>query len=301
MFTTYLSKEDGEMIKMVKSFINFKTLLPLFLLLGLVVVPSSNAFSQAILPQSFFLEDPYTDTDVQANGEWINIKSDFGQGNLWMTRARADINVYENLLGLYVKVPFAGISGNDNLDSDFDIGNVGVGGKAAAVYTDDYILTFGFEGIIPTTSDGNGALAARQFFRDFVYFTDEAWTLVPFAVFGAGNGQWGFQANVDGQIMLNAEDVEGDSTEFLIKYGGAVSYTPELNTPFATTILVDILAVTSTTFDDNLTGAYVVPGIRLGGQTISFGAAAEIPFADSEITDFSNIGVMIDMIFRFGS
>ena len=289
------------MIKLVRSLINTKTLIPVFIIFGLLAIPVTNAFSQAILPQSFFLEDPYTDTDVQARGEWINIKSGAGDGSLWMNQYRADINIYENLLGVYVKVPFAGVSGNDNLSSDYDIGNVGVGGKAALIATDQYIFTAGFEGIIPTTSDGDGALAARAYFRDFVYFVDEAWTLKPYVIFAAGNGQVGFQANLDGDIMLNADDVEGDSTEFLLKYGGTLSYTPELNTPFATSLLVEVLALSSTTFDSNITGGYVTPGIRVGGQTVSMGAGVEIPFGSDEVSDFANIGVVVDLIFRFGS
>ena len=112
---------------------------------------------------------------------------------------------------------------------------------------------------------------------------------------------FGFQANIEADIMLNAEDIEGDSTEYLIKYGGTVSLTPELNLPFSTSFLVDILAVSSLSFDDNITGLYVVPGIRVGGQTLSIGIAGEIPFGSDPVTDFSDFGLMADIIFRFGS
>ena len=287
------------MMSLTKNFLKSKTLLPIFLIIGLLVIPAGKAYSQGVLlPQSFFLESPYSITDVQANGEWIDLEDDLG--NLWMNRFRADINLYENLLGVYVKVPFAGNS-DSPVSGDYDIGNIGVGGKAAIVSTDQTVLTGGFELIVPTTSDGNGALFARQYFRDFVYFVDEAWTLVPYAVFGAGNGMFGFQANIEGDIMLNADDIEGDNTEFLLKYGGTVSVTPELNLPFATSLLVDILAVSSLSFDDNITGGYIAPGIRVGGQTLSMGAGVEIPFGSDEVSDFANIGVMIDLIFRFGS
>jgi len=287
------------MMNLTKNFLKSKSLLPIFLIIGLLVIPAGKAYSQGVLiPQSFFLESPYSITGVAVNGEWINLKDQ--AGNLWMTRFRADINLFENLLGLYVKVPFAANSGG-NLESDFDIGNIGVGGKAAIVTTDQTVLTGGFELIVPTTSDGNGALFARQYFRDFVYFVDEAWTLVPYAVFAAGNGMFGFQANIEADIMLNADDIEGDSTEYLIKYGGTVSLTPELNLPFSTSFLVDILAVSSLSFDDNITGLYVVPGIRVGGQTLSIGIAGEIPFGSDPVTDFSDFGLMADIIFRFGS
>ena len=287
------------MMSLTKNLRKSKTLLPIFLIIGLLVIPAGKAYSQGvIIPQSFFLESPYNVTDVQVNGEWIDLED--GNGNLWMTRFRADVNLYENLLGVYVKVPFAGNSGG-NLDGDFDIGNVAVGGKGAIVSTDQTVLTAGFEVIAPTTSNNNGALLARNYFRDFVYFVDEAWTVAPYAVFGAGNGKFGFQANIEGDIMLNADDIEGDSTEYLVKYGGTVSLTPEFNLPFATSFLVEVLAVSSLSFDDNITGAWVNPGIRIGGQTISMGIAGEIPFGSDEVKDFSKFGLMADIIFRWGS
>jgi len=287
------------MMSLTKSLLKSKTLLPIFLIIGLLVIPAGKAYSQGVLiPQSFFLESPYSITDVQANGEWIDLED--GNGNLWMTRFRADINLYENLLGVYVKVPFAGNSGG-NLDGDFDLGNIGVGGKAAVVSTDQTVLTGGFEIILPTTSNNNGALLARNYFRDFIYFVDEAWTLVPYAVFGAGNGMFGFQANIEGDIMLNADDIEGDSTEYLVKYGGTVSLTPEFNLPFAMSFLVEVLALSSLSFDDNVTGGWINPGIRVGGQTLSIGIAGEIPFGSDEVKDFAKYGLMADIIFRFGS
>lgn len=287
------------MMNLTKSILTSKTLLPIFLIIGLLVIPAGKAYSQGVLiPQSFFLENPYNITDVQVNGEWIDLED--GNGNLWMTRFRADINLYENLMGVYVKVPFAGNSGG-NLAGDFDLGNIGVGGKAAIVSTDQTVLTGGFEVILPTTSNNNGALLARNYFRDFVYFVDEAWTLVPYAVFGAGNGMFAFQANIEGDIMLNADDIEGNSTEYLIKYGGAVSLTPEFNLPFATSFLVEVLALSSLSFDDNVTGVWVNPGIRIGGQTLSMGIAGEIPFGSDEVADFAKFGLMADIIFRWGS
>ena len=163
------------------------------------------------------------------------------------------------------------------------------------------VLTGGFEVIVPTSSNGNGTLLARNYFRDFVYFADEAWTLVPYFVFAAGNGMFGFQANIEGDIMLNADDIEGDSTEYLVKYGGTVSLTPEFNLPFAMSFLVEVLALSSLSFDDNITGGWINPGIRVGGQTLSIGIAGEIPFGSDEVKDFAKFGLMADIIFRFGS
>ncbi|MEE9164849.1 MAG: hypothetical protein V3U15_01145, partial [Nitrospinota bacterium] len=80
------------------------------------------------------------------------------------------------------------------------------------------------------------------------------------------------------------------------------------NLPFAMSFLVDILAVTSLSFDDevdgkegNRTGAWIVPGIRVGGQTLSIGLAGEIPFGNDVPADFADFGLMADIIFRWGS
>ena len=45
------------MMSLTKSFLKSKTLLPMFLLIGLLVIPAGKAYSQGVLlPQSFFLE-----------------------------------------------------------------------------------------------------------------------------------------------------------------------------------------------------------------------------------------------------
>jgi hypothetical protein len=62
-----------------------------------------------------------------------------------------------------------------------------------------------------------------------------------------------------------------------------------------------LLLASSTTFDDNITGAYLTPGLRFGGQIVSVGAGVEIPFGSNEVTDFANVGFVLDLVIRFGS
>lgn len=272
----------------------------IFILLGLTLIPVSRAEAAgAQIPKSFFLEHPYADTSVSATGEWIDLDDD---GSLWMNQYRVDLNLYQNMLGVYAKLPFSGVTdfgpGNDD---EYDIGNLAVGGKFVLVNLESSVLSVGFETIVPTADDDLGSLGALAYFRDFSYFLDDTVTIKPYAVFGASSGIFAIQANVDFDILLDADQVEGDNSELIIKYGGTASMTPELNLPFSTTLLVEVLAASSTTFDDNIHGVYITPGFRLGGQALSLGAGLEVPLGSDEIQDFANVGVVVDLLFRFGS
>lgn len=272
----------------------------IFVLLGIVLIPVSKAEAAgAQIPKSFFLEHPYADTSVSARGEWIDLDDD---GSLWMNQYRVDLNLYQNMLGVYAKLPFSGVTdfgpGNDD---DYSIGNLGVGGKFVLVNLQNSVVTVGFETIVPTADDDLGSLGALNYFRDFSYFLDDSVTLKPYAVFGMSSGIFALQANVDFDILLDSDELEGDDSELIIKYGGTASMTPELNLPFSTTLLVEVLAASSTTFDDNVHGVYITPGFRLGGQALSLGAGLEIPLGSDEVEEFANIGVVVDLLFRFGS
>ncbi len=155
--------------------------------------------------------------------------------------------------------------------------------------------------------DDLGALGARSYFRDFAYFTDDAYTFVPYAVFAISGNMFALQANLDFDIMTNAKkadgspfDTGGDSTELILKYGATASLTPDFGVPFSTSFLLEMLLASSTTFENNVTGAYVTPGVRVGGRMFSFGAGVQIPFGSSEITNFANVDFLVDMLVKFG-
>ena len=286
----------------------FKTAV-VFLVVLTVFCISANGVRAAgpMIPNSFFLENPYSYTGFRANVEVVDLDDPPG-GVLIMNQYRVDINIFNNFFGLYAKFPFAGVIdfGPDsefNLtekQDDYDFGNIGIGGKFALLNLDYLILTAGFEVILPTASDGLGAQAAQAYFRDFVYFIDEAITLDPYLVLGVGSGMFALQGNLDFDIITNADKIDtigiintgGDDIELIIEYGGTASITPPLNLPFSTTILVEVLAESTTTFDDNFTAVYVTPGLRFGGQIVSVGAGVQIPVADNEVTDFANVEVV---------
>lgn len=275
-----------------------KSLLAFLLVLSFITTKDTKA-AGANIPYSFFLEHPYSITGIRLNGEVVDLD---GSGALFMNMIRADINIYQNLLGVYVKFPFAGVTNfGPGDEDDYDFGNIGIGGKVALLNLDNAILTGGFELIVPTTSNDFGAQAARSYFRDFSYFVDDAVTLKPYLVLGLSSGMFALQANFDADVLTDADEVEGDNTELILKYGATGSITPELPLPFSTSFLLELLLASSTSFDDNITGGYITPGVRFGGQIMSLGAGIQIPFGSDEVTDFANVGFLLDLIIRFGS
>ena len=256
------------------------------------------------VPYSFFLEHPYSSTGLSGNLEIAPVD---GGGMLVMNRLRADLNLGQNILGIYAKFPFSGVTNGVFGKGDYDFGNIGIGTKYALLSSNNAALTFGFEAILPTTGNNLGALGARSYFRDFTYFTDDAYTFVPYGIFAIGGDVLAFQANVDFDIMTNAKkmdgspfDTGGDSTELIIKYGAAASVTPQFNLPFSTSFILELLCASSTTFEKNVTGVYITPGLRLGGFKYSFGAGVQVPFGSDEINDFANVDFVMDMKIRFG-
>jgi hypothetical protein len=256
------------------------------------------------VPYSFFLEHPYSSTGVRGNLEFVSVD---GGGTLIMNQLRADLNLSEHIFGIYAKFPFSGVTDGVFGSGDYDFGNIGVGTKYALLSSASSALTLGFEVLFPTTGNNSGALGARSYFRDFAYFTNDAYTFVPYGVFAIGGDVLAFQANLDFDIMTNAEDANespfstgGDNTELIIKYGAAASVTPQFNLPFSTSFLLELLLASSTSFDQNVTGAYVTPGVRLGGIKYSFGAGVQIPFGSDEISDFANVDFLMDFLIRFG-
>ncbi len=273
---------------------------------ALLFVPTTNSDAAgAKIPYSFFLEHPYSITGVRGNIEFV----DLDQGGwLIQNQLRADINISNNMFGVYAKFPFAGVTSGAFGKGDYDFGNIGLGAKYAILNRDNSVLTLGFEAILPTTNNNFGALGARAYFRDFAYFADDAFTLKPYGVFAISGDIFAFQANIDFDIMTNAKklnatpfDTGGDSTELIIKYGATGSVTPHFNLPFSTSFLLELLLASSTSFDKNVTGAYLTPGVRFGGQVISVGAGVQVPFGSSEITDFANVDFLMDLLIRFGS
>lgn len=286
------------------------------LLFALIVsfIPLQGWAAGPQIPYSFFLESPYSITGIRANVELVDLDNP-PSGALIMNQYRLDINLFKNLIGVYAKFPFAGVVnfGPGTFDSgtgtklflanekdDYNFGNIGIGAKLALLNLDYAILTGGFEVLIPTAKDGFGAQAARAYFRDLPYFVKKATTLNPYLVLGTGAGIFGFQANFGAEIITNADRIEGDSNELRLKYGVTGSITPRLPVPFLTSILVEALFVSTTSFNNNRTEAFITPGIRLGGKIVSVGMGVQIPLGQN-VNDFANADYFLDLIIRFGT
>ncbi len=212
----------------------------LLVVLTILLIPARSWAAGPRIPYSFFFENPYAITGIKANVEVVDLDNPPG-GALIMNQYRLDINLYNNLLGLYAKFPFAGVvnfgpgefesgSGTNfflaDQQNDYDFGDIGIGAKLALLNLDYAVLTGGFEVLIPTAGSGLGATAAQAYFRDLPYFVKNATTLNPYLVFGSGAGIFGFQANFGGEIITNADQIEGDNTELMLKYGVTGSITP---------------------------------------------------------------------------
>ena len=285
-----------------------RVLLSLLIPLFIISFSSSSFAAGANIPYSFFLEHPYSITGMKNNLEFVDLKND---GWLIMNSHRAEVNIHQNLFGVYVDFPFAGVTDfGPNGDGDYAIGNIAAGGKFALLNLDQAVLTVGADVLFPTASDNIGASAALIYFRDFANFANDAWTVAPYAIFGVSGGIFALQANVEFDIIFDANNINdplvpinigNDNTQLIIKYGGTVSVTPDFSLPFSTTLLVELLLASSTTFDENITGVYLTPGLRFGGQIISVGAGVQIPFGSNEVKDFANVDFLIDLIIRFGT
>jgi hypothetical protein len=277
-------------------------------------IPSRSRAAGPQIPYSFFFENPYAITGIKANVELVDLKNP-PSGALIMNQYRLDINLYKNLLGVYVKFPFAGVVnfGPGTFDSGtgtkifladekdaYNFGNIGIGAKLALLNLDYAILTGGFEVLIPTARDGFGATAAQAYFRDLPYFVKKATTLNPYLVLGTGAGIFAFQANFGAEIITNADRIEGDNHELRFKYGATGSITPPLPVPFSTSILVEALFVSTTSFNNNRTEVFISPGIRLGGKIVSVGMGVQIPLGQ-DVNDFANADYFLDLIIRFGT
>jgi hypothetical protein len=275
----------------------------IFSILLVVLVVSSivkEANSAGVdLPQSFFLEHPYSITGIKLNAEIIDLEL---EDALYLNELRVDVNIRDNKSSLYTRVPIAGITDVDpNFEDDIALGNIAVGGKTTIFQGNTAVLSGGVEGFLPTVDDNLAAMGARTYFKDFSSFVDDAFTVRPYAVFGVGKDVFAFQANFGADIITSAEEIENDDTELILRYGGTASVTPHLPVPFATSFLVEVLLASATSFEESRTEAFITPGFRFGGQIFSVGAGIEIPVGEKSDDFADDVGFLVDVLIRFGS
>ena len=289
------------MIKQITGNMIFKPIIFSFLLVVLLIsAPIKEASSAGVdIPQSFFLEHPYSITGIKLNTEIIDLEL---EDALYLNEIRVDVNIHNNKASLYTRIPIAGITDVDpNNEDDIALGNIAIGGKTTLFEGNTAVLTGGVEALLPTVDNDFAAMGARTYFKDFSSFVDDAFTVRPYAVFGIGKDVFAFQANFGADIITSAEEIEGDDTELILRYGGTASVTPHIPVPFGTAFLVELMAVSSTSFDENRTEAFLTPGFRFGGQIFSVGAGVEIPLGEDSDEYADNVGFLVDILIRFGS
>jgi hypothetical protein len=154
--------------------INYATLRQRLLILAVVLFSFTVLTSKRVdaagaqIPYSFFLEHPYSLTGLRGNVEFIDLDDN---GWLIMNAIRGDVNIHDNLFGIYAKFPFSGVTDfGANDDSEYDFGNLSVGSKLVLLNLDNAALTGGFEVFFPTSSSGLGSFGALTYFRDVAAF-----------------------------------------------------------------------------------------------------------------------------------
>lgn len=289
------------MIKQITGNMIFKPIIFSFLLVVLLIsAPIKQASSAGVdIPQSFFLEHPYSITGLKLSTEIIDLEL---EDALYLNEIRVDVNIHDNKASLYTRIPFAGITDVDpTFEDNIALGNIAVGGKTTLFEGNTAVLTGGVEALLPTVDNDFAAMGARTYFKDFSSFVDDAFTIRPYAVFGIGKDIFAFQANFGADIITSADEIEGDDTEIILRYGGTASITPHLPVPFATSFLVEVLLASATSFEDSRTEAFITPGFRFGGQIFSIGAGVEIPVGEQSDEYADNVGFLVDILIRFGS
>ncbi|MCH7926788.1 MAG: hypothetical protein IID03_02210 [Candidatus Dadabacteria bacterium] len=289
------------MIKQITGNMIFKPIIFSFLLVVLLIsAPIKQASSAGVdIPQSFFLEHPYSITGLKLSTEIIDLEL---EDALYLNEIRVDVNIHDNKASLYTRIPIAGITDVDpTFEDDIALGNIAIGGKTTLFEGNTAVLTGGIEAFLPTVDNDLAAMGARTYFKDYASFVDDAFTIRPYAVFGIGKDIFAFQANFGADIITSADEIEGDDTEIILRYGGTASITPHLPVPFATSFLVEVLLASATSFEESRTEAFITPGFRFGGQIFSIGAGIEIPVGEQSDEYADNVGFLVDVLIRFGS
>ena len=279
------------MIKQITGNMIFKPIIFSFLLVVLLIsAPIKQASSAGVdIPQSFFLEHPYSITGLKLSTEIIDLEL---EDALYLNEIRVDVNIHDNKASLYTRIPIAGITDVDpTFDDDIALGNIAIGGKTTLFEGNTAVLTGGIEAFLPTVDNDLAAMGARTYFKDYASFV----------VFGIGKDIFAFQANFGADIITSADEIEGDDTEIILRYGGTASITPHLPVPFATSFLVEVLLASATSFEESRTEAFITPGFRFGGQIFSIGAGIEIPVGEQSDEYADNVGFLVDILIRFGS
>lgn len=258
--------------------------------------------SRAIdLSYPFFLESPISLGRVTARFEVLDVDRELG-GQFIFYSIRLDFNSSDNLLGLYIKVPYGGVNDirvdGEEISNGFEFSNILIGGKYLLIDSNDFSFSGGFEVVPPTAfKDNKDRLKTIVGFRrDFPLYLTNSVTLTPYVSAGVIKKGVSLLSSLGVDLVFNADRLEGDGFETRIKYGTAIGAKIPVKT--SPSLFVEFNGYTfASSSRIKRTDAFLTPGVRFG-KKYSPGFGVQIPLAGSS-TDIANASFMVDFQARF--
>ncbi len=244
------------------------------------------------LAYPMYLEGPMPLGRFMLDLEIVNLEKDL-DGQFIFYSARVDIPSKSQLWGLYVSIAQSGFNSlsvdGEGVKDGFEFANMKTGGKAVLYKTANFILSGGFELIIPTSyKDNLGRLETLLLFRrNFPVNLQKAWTAAPYLSAAAWKGPFSVQAAASSGFIVNADGLEGDSFEYRVDFGAAAGVNiPVVTSPVVFAELDGFSVPTARTFKK--TGLYMSSGVRFG-RRVSPGVSFQLPVygSDKSIDRFS--------------
>ena len=249
----------------------------------------------------FFLESPIPLGRIGGNFELIDLDKDLG-GQFIFYSLRLDFQSTNNLYGVYIKVPFAGVNNvtlnGDNISDGFEFGNVLIGGKLVVINTEQNTVSGGLDLTLPTAFKDNvdRLQAVIEYRRDFPLYLFKAVTTTPYVSAGFLKRGVSLQGNFGIDLIANAENFEGDAFEVRIKYGTALGLSTCI--PTKPTLFVEFEGYTlASSNQGKKNDLFITPGVRLG-KKYSQGFGIQIPLT-GETADIAKLDFIIDFQARF--
>jgi hypothetical protein len=213
-----------------------------------------------------------------------------------------DLPSSNNLYGIYIKIPYAGVNNvtfdGDDINEGFEFGNIMIGGKAVAFDSPQFSVAGGLELTLPTAFKDNidRLETVVNFPRDFPLYLTKATTLSPYLSAAVQKRNLSLLGNLGIDFILNADNFEGDEFEARIKYGAAMGLDTSL--PVSPHLFVEFNGYTLLSASSiEKTDLFFTPGVRLG-KKFSPGFGLQIPVTGTS-ADIANASFIVDFQARF--
>ncbi|HSE83704.1 MAG TPA: DUF3943 domain-containing protein [Thermodesulfobacteriota bacterium] len=261
------------------------------------------ATSKALaLGYPFSIEPPVPLGRFVGDFEWIWLDEEFGNGDFIFYSIRVDLPSSNNLYGIYIKVPYAGVNNvtfdGDDISDGFEFSNVMIGGKLVAFDSRRYSVAGGLELILPTAFKDNidRLKTVVNYHDNFPLYLTKATTISPYISASVQKRNLSLIGNLGIDFILNADNFEGDEFEARIKYGTAMGL--ETSLPVSPHFFVEFNGYTILSASSiEKTDLFLTPGVRLGKKW-SPGFGIQIPVTGAS-ADIAKAGFIVDFQARF--